>query len=135
MSRSDRPRPAWKRGFSRYRETGVLELVRFDPVKASPVRVWDRIRGDLVEHQLDAGAPAACLPLKLFWVVVHHERYGPMLRLARDRDGLDLLPTPTEQEAEARLAAEAAHEREAKARLAAEQRVAELEAALRRGRL
>jgi hypothetical protein len=64
---------------------------------------------------------------------------APTLRLARDPEGVDLLPTGLERERRGRLAAEAERQRgeaerdrELQARLAAEARIAELEAERRR---
>ena len=53
--------------------------------------------------------------LVIYWVVVDDPALGPALRLARDPDGLELLPTPVE------------HERQK-----AELRIRELEEQLRR---
>ncbi|KYG04779.1 hypothetical protein BE21_03780 [Sorangium cellulosum] len=50
--------------------------------------------------------------LGLWWTVVEDPSIGPMLRLSRDREGRDLLPTPDEAEAKAREA----RTREAEAR-------------------
>jgi Uma2 family endonuclease len=93
----------WSEKLDRYHELGVRELVSFDPTSAQ-LRVWDRIDDDLVERVVEGVTP--CLTLELFWVVaaLGGDR---ALRLARDATGATLLVT-------------------------AEERVAELEEALRR---
>ncbi len=99
----------WEEKLDRYHELGIRELVSFDPTSAG-VRVWDRVDEDLVERVVQA--PTPCLVLGLHWVVgaLGGER---ALRLTRDSQGADMLPTPEEAE---------------KSALA---RVAELEAKLR----
>jgi len=52
-----------------------------------------------------------CAALGLWWVVADSD-YGPVLRLARDREGQDLLPTANEQRL--RLEDELARERRAR---------------------
>jgi Uma2 family endonuclease len=131
VSDSDRPPPRWKRGLERYRATGVQELLRFDPDDPQrPLRVWDRVDGDLIERQLDDPTRAECSVLGMWWVVVEDREAGPMLRLARDPNASEPLPSFEE----AHRAAEQEREREAAARRAAEARVCELEAELRQGR-
>jgi hypothetical protein len=89
--------------------------VRFDPKnRKHPVRVWDAIDGDLVERSADDPDLLACEALGLWWRVVTHPEDGPTLRLARDREGRDILPTPDEVAAEAM--ADAANSREAAAK-------------------
>lgn len=81
----------------KYRRLGVQELVRFDPDEATePLRIWDQIDGDLVERILPANALPECGPLELFWVV-DHRADRPSLRLAKDPEGREMLPTPQEQ--------------------------------------
>ncbi len=108
---------AWDDKLTRYHELGVQELVRFDPEApaGARLRVWDRVREDLVERLVGEDR-AACLTLGLNWTVcpVAGEPVG--LRLVDDA-GL-LLPVPEEAEATARTEAEA--------------RVRELEEQLRR---
>ena len=117
VSDSDASEASWDAKLQRYQELGVRELVRFDADEAPErqVRIWDRVDGALVERQ---DGDHSCRGLKLYWVVVPLDRIPAALRLARDAEGCDLVLTP--------------EEREARARKAAEQRVAELEAALRR---
>jgi Uma2 family endonuclease len=139
VSDSDRPQPTWDVKLERYRCCGVRELVRFDATNAErPLRVWDLVDGDLVERALD-GPRAESLVLQFWWVLHPDETGVPLLRLARDPEGVDLLPTGLERERRGRLAAEAERqrgeaerEREAQARRAAEARIGELEAELRR---
>ena len=115
VSDSDASEPSLEEKLERYRELGVLELVRFD-ADAAPggqLRAWDRIDGDLVERKVvDDKTP--CVTLELFWVVRPAGEHPAAIRLARDPSGDALLPTPDE------------------AREAAERRVAELEAELAR---
>jgi Uma2 family endonuclease len=118
VSESDRPPSAWDAKLGRYRCCGVRELVRFDPDDSErPFRIWDQVDGDLVERALE-GPRAESLVLGLWWVVRRDDTGCPLMRLGRDPEGLDLVPTALERETEARRAAEA--------------RVAELEAELRR---
>ncbi len=144
VSASDRRDDDWAEKMARYQATAVGEVVRFDASDTKqPIRVWDRIEGDLVERAAHAANLRECVALGLWWVVVP-SAYGPQLRLARDPRGLDLLATPDEQrvrsdqelalERKARTVAEhkhmlaeqkarratAAKEREAKARVRAE---------------
>ncbi len=128
----------WEEKLARYHELGVAELVRFDPEgpEGARLRVWDRVRDDLVERQID-GDRTACLTLGLNWIVcpVGVEPIG--LRLVDDSSRLLEVP----EEASERRAQEAARGRaeeargraeEARARQAAEARVGELEEELRR---
>jgi hypothetical protein len=81
----------------KYRHLGVAEVVWFDPLEAEvPLKVWDHIDGDLVERDLGGECRALCQPLGVFWVVQGDATCGPMLRLARDAEGRELLPTPEE---------------------------------------
>jgi Uma2 family endonuclease len=118
-SPSDASELAWDVKLRRYQELGVRELVRFDPeeTEEEQLRIWDRVGGELVERG-DAEDRNLCRGLKLYWVVVPTARHPVTLRLARDAEGRDLVLTPEESEA--------------RARKTAEQRIAELEAALRR---
>ena len=131
----------WEEKLGRYHELGVQELVRFDPEApdGSRLRVWDRVREDLVERQV-GGDKTPCLTLGASWVVcpVAGEPVG--LRLA---DGAGrLLEVPEETEARARADEARARADEARARAeaerareAAEARVRELERELaRRGK-
>ncbi|XXX72918.1 Uma2 family endonuclease [Sorangium sp. So ce134] len=117
VSESDEGEPDWDEKLERYRAAGIGEVVRFDPDdRARPIRVWDALDGDLVERSPDDPELRACEALGLFWTVVEDPSIGPMLRLARDREGRDLLPTPDEAEAKAREAEAKTRESEAKAR-------------------
>jgi hypothetical protein len=127
-SKSDASELAWDVKLRRYRELRVPELVRFDPDETPErqLRIWDRIGDDLIERE-NGENRHFCRGLKLFWVVVPAGRQPVALRLARDAEGRDLVLTPEESNDRARQA-------EAQARQAAEQRIAELEAELRRHR-
>jgi Uma2 family endonuclease len=115
---------AWDEKLARYHELGVKELVRFDPEASvgQRLRAWDRVREDLVERQLE-GERTPCLTLGLNWAVGAAGGEPVGLRLVDDTGRV--LPTPEEAEARARAEAEARAG-------AAEERVRELEEALRR---
>jgi len=107
VSPHDAPQAEWEEKLSRYRQCGVPEVVRFDPQsKSEPLRIWDRLQEDLVERDLTAPGALSCDALALFWCVKHDAVLGPVLRLARDEAGTDLLPLPDERirELEAELA-------------------------------
>jgi len=117
VSDSDEGEPDWDEKLARYRAAGIGEVVRFDAEDPErPIRVWDAVDGDLVERASSDPELRACEALGLWWTVVEHPAVGPMLRLARDREGRDLLPTPEEAEAMAREAEVSAREREVDAR-------------------
>jgi hypothetical protein len=143
VSDSDAPAPTWANKLARYKKLGVVELVRFDPAAAegSRMRVWDRAEGDLVEREVEADvAPSTVLPLT--WLVAPSEELPAALRFTSGGPSAPLVPGRTEArraeaaarlaEAEARRAEAEARRAEAEARRAAEQRVAELEAELKR---
>jgi len=125
VSDSDEGEEDWAIKLERYRAAGVGEVVRFDPDDGEqPIRVWDHIDGDLVERAKPTDGVFECSCLGLFWVAVPHPMFVRMLRLARDRGGVDLLLLPEEAErAEARGRQDEARGRqeEARARAAAEQ--------------
>lgn len=107
VSESDEAEPDWNEKLERYRAAGFREVVRFDPdAQEQPLRVWDAVDGDLVERAPEDPDLRACEALGLWWVVVDAPEIGPMLRLARDRAGRDLLPTPDEAEASAQAETE-----------------------------
>jgi Uma2 family endonuclease len=131
ISDSDESEPDWDEKLARYRAAGIDEVVRFDAEDDEhPVRIWDLVEGDLVERAADDPDLTFCEALGLWWVVVHDEALGPVLRLARDREGRDLLATPDEDSARAREDSARAREGEARAREETERLQAEL-AALR----
>jgi Uma2 family endonuclease len=131
VSAADESEPDWNEKLARYRAAGVGEVVRFDAEDGErPLRVWDTLGGDLVERSPEDPHLSRCETLDLWWVIVTHEAIGPMLRLARDREGRDLLPTPEEQAAKARESEAKARESEAKAR-ESEAKVRESEAKAR----
>jgi Uma2 family endonuclease len=119
LSPSDSPeRWTFEEKLQRYRALGVSELVVFhaDGEPGERLRVWDRIDDDLVERTVvDERTP--CLTLDALLVVAPVDDLPACIRLARDADGRDLIPTDAEgrREMEARLRD-------------AEQRIAELEA-------
>ncbi|WP_437807058.1 Uma2 family endonuclease [Sorangium sp. So ce1078] len=131
VSESDEGEADWDEKLERYRASGIREVVRFHPDdRERPIRVWDALDGDLVERAPDDPELHACEALGLWWTIVEDPSVGPMLRLSRDREGHDLLPTPDEAEAKAREAEAKAREAETRAREANEKLEAEL-AALR----
>jgi Uma2 family endonuclease len=121
VSKGDARDHNWKEKLERYRQTGIGEVVRFDPSKReNPLRLWDFIEGDLVERDLADPEGRRCDTLGAYWVLVKDETLGTMLRIASDPAGRELWLTPEE-------IAEAAYA-EKQAALA---RVAELERLLR----
>ncbi len=105
VSDSDEGEPDWNEKLKRYGAAGIGEVVRFHPEdRARPIRIWDAVDGDLVERSPRDPDLRACETLGLWWTVVEDTQIGPMLRLSRDREGRDLLPTPDEAEAKAREA-------------------------------
>jgi Uma2 family endonuclease len=127
-SKSDRPDEAWEVKLARYLASGIREVVRFDPIGPSPsFSVWDRIDGDLVERSPDDPDLFECATLGLWWVLQSTD-VGPTLRLAKDREGRHLLPTPAEDRL--RLSAELQEERRARTVVEHERLLAEQEKAL-----
>lgn len=109
-SASDAAEGPWETKLERFRRLGAREIVRFDPEdRDRPIRIWDGIDGDTVERDPVDPAFCRCETLGLFLVVRENAEVGPMLRLARDPEARDLVPTQAE---------------------AAERRIAELEAEL-----
>jgi hypothetical protein len=156
-------REAWSLGekLQRYHALGVRELIVFDAdaPEGSRLRAWDRLDDDFVERVVERErTPCLHLDLHVVLAPAKVEEHLPIaLRLARDVEGLDLIPTIEEERARAaaeraraeaeRLRAEAerarsetrrdeeqARRRQAEDELArARARIAELEAAARRG--
>jgi Uma2 family endonuclease len=124
---------SWEDKLARYHELGVKELVRFDPeaLEGARLRVWDRVRGDLVERVI-RGDRTPCLTLGLNWTVCPVDDQLTGLRLVDD-EGRSL---ETEKEAAARARAEAEERArtEARAREDAEARIRALEEQLARVR-
>lgn len=121
----------------RYRQAGVREVVLFDPDRrGAAVRCFDLFDGDLVERDPSDPEALRCDALAAYWCVVVDAEVGPTLRLARDREGVNQLPTPEEaeraqKEAErAQKEAERAEKEAERAQKEAER--AQKEAALRR---
>jgi Uma2 family endonuclease len=138
VSNSDRADAKWDEKFPDYRAIGVKELVRFDPAapEGTRLRVWDRVREDLVERLIGEDR-TPCLTLGLNWVVCPVEDEPVGLRLVDDEGRLLEVPEEAAErraQDEARGRAEEARGRaeEARARQAAEARVRELEEQLRR---
>lgn len=137
ISDADEGDTDWNEKLARYRAAGVGEVVRFDAEDAeSPIRIWDLVDGDLVERAPKDPDLLACEALGLWWTVVEDASIGPMLRLARDREGRDLLLTPDEESAKARAESAKARAESAKARAeSVKARAAEAEARAENERL
>lgn len=122
ISDSDRGEAAWQKKFESYRRAGVDELVRFDAKdEHQPLRLWDRLEGDLSERDLSGEHARHCDTLGVYWFVQKNPTLGHVLRLSHDPRGEELIPLAAER---ARTAIE-----QKEAALA---RIAELEAELRR---
>jgi Uma2 family endonuclease len=122
VSPFDTSEAEWQKKLARYRRSGINEVARFDPESAvSPLRLWDRVDGDLVERDLAGEHALLCDTLGLHWCVRSDPTLGRVLRLSQDALGQTLVPLAFEREREAL-------ERER----AATARIAELEAELRR---
>jgi Uma2 family endonuclease len=105
----DRSQGKFEKKLARYRQAGILEVVRFDAEsRKEPLRLWDLFDGDLVER--DPTDPKALLSdaLGLYWCIRVDPTLGPMLRLAHDPAGKDLVLTPEEAALAAKDAALAA---------------------------
>jgi hypothetical protein len=138
VSHSDRPDAKWDEKLANYRAIGIKELVRFDPtaLEGKRLRVWDRVREDLVERLIGEDR-TPCLTLGMNWLVCPVEDEPIGLRLCDDAGRLLEVPEEAEArhaaEARAREAkAEARAETESRARAEAEARVRELEEQIRR---
>jgi len=108
VSDTDSSESALAATLERYRRAGIAELVRFDPESRDrPLRLWDLVDGDLVERDLSDPNAFVCDALSLHWCIKLDTELGPTLRLSRDAQGIELLPTyaETEQAALARVAA------------------------------
>ena len=133
VSDSDEGDEAWESKLDRYASAGIGEVVRFDPDNSErPIRVWDHVGGDLVEREPPQDGAFECGSLRLYWVAVAHPSFVRMLRLSRDREGRDLLPTPAEAEARERAEAEQARAEAESARTALAVELAELREKLAR---
>jgi hypothetical protein len=103
-SDSDAPRLRFEEKLERYRQAGVLEVVRFDAKdQTAPIRLFDWFDGDMVERDNTDPESVRCDVLGLYWCVRQDHELGPTLRLSRDPGGRDLVLTPLEI-AEASLA-------------------------------
>jgi Uma2 family endonuclease len=133
VSQFDSGEAVWHKKLARYRKAGIGEVVRFDPDDTlRPVRLWDRLEGDLVERELDGENALLCDTLGLYWCVRSDAALGPVLRLSLDALGETLVPSAVERGQEREQAA-IEREQAGAAALAKERaRVAELEAELRR---
>ena len=97
VSDHDRSDAEWESKLERYQASGIGEVVRFDAEDArAPLRVWDSVDGELIERAPSSTTAHECAALGLWWVVVPSD-LGAVLRLARDREGEQLLPTPSEE--------------------------------------
>lgn len=97
VSDSDAPRLRFEEKLERYRQAGVLEVVRFDArAKTQPIRVFDSLDGDMLERDLADPESLRSDVLDLYWCVRTDRELGPTLRLCRDAAGTDVVPTPLE---------------------------------------
>jgi putative restriction endonuclease len=127
ISSTDQRDRHWEKKLAAYQRSGVLELVRFHPEDAqTPLRLWDRVEGDLVERRVSRSELERSDLLGSFWLVEPSTELGLMLRLCRDSAGRERLLT----DEEAHRAEAEAHRAEAEAHRAAEARIRELEAQL-----
>ena len=121
----------WEEKCARYYEVGVKELVRFDreELEGRRLRVWDRVKDDLVERVIAADR-TPCLTLGLAWAVRPIPAHpGEVVGLRVIDDDGRLLESRAEAEARE---LRARVDTEAQARADAEARVRELEEELRR---
>ncbi len=118
VSSSDAPERVMNEKLERYREAGIIEVVRFDPrPQAEPLRLWDLVAGDMVERDLSDPKALLCDATGLYWCVREVAGLGRTLRIGRDVEGRDLLLTPDEaSEARARASDEKARASDEKAR-------------------
>jgi hypothetical protein len=138
VSGGDRWGPPFMEKLERYCQAGVREVVRYDwDDSKRPIRIWDRVDGDLVERELVDAEAFRCDSLGWYWCEREDPELGKVLRLARNRDGTDLVLTPAEAALAAKNdalaekdAALAAQDAALAAKDAALARIAELEAAL-----
>ncbi len=131
ISGSDASEMRFEEELARYRPAGVRELVRYDwDDRERPIRIWDRVEGDLVERQLAEPETFRCDVLGWYWCEKEDPELGLTLRLARNPDGTDLVLTPVEAERVAKEEERAAKDAALAAKDVAMARIAELEAAL-----
>jgi Uma2 family endonuclease len=130
----------WKKDYDdnppKYAQLGTSELVIFDPKAASgqtsnprrvPLQVYRReADGAFVRVRLPADARIALSEELGAWLVVLGEGFDISLRIARDPEGLDLVPTKDE----ALVEAERLRSEEQRARLEAERGLVEERARL-----
>ncbi len=132
ISDSDASELKWEEKLERYRRLGVSELVWFDQDSPErPLRIWDFVGDDLLERRL-LEPWAQSRHLGGYWLPVEAPNGDLTLRLSRDQHGLQLFPTLAEHAQQQHAVEAAARGAAEEARRAAEQRIAELEAELRR---
>lgn len=135
LSESDAGEREIAEKLERYRRAGVREVVIFDPDRRDgALRCFDLFDGDLVERDQSDPEALRCDALSAYWCVVVDAELGRMLRLSRDKNGVDRLPTPEESERAQKEAERAQKEAERAEKEAAQRRVEELEAALAKRR-
>jgi hypothetical protein len=133
VSDSDEAEHDFSEKLERYSRAGIGEVVRFDPSRAArPLRLWDLLSGDLVERDLADPKALHCDALGLYWCAREDPTLGLTVRLCRDPEGNELVPTPEEAERWAKEAERSAKEAERSAKETALLRIAELEAELSR---
>jgi Uma2 family endonuclease len=123
ISGSDASELRFEEKLVRYRLAGVREVVRYDwDDRERPIRIWDLVEGNLGERDLADPEAFKCDPVGWYWCEREHPELGLTLRLAKNREGSELVLTPLETERAARDAERAAKDA----------RIAELEAELAR---
>ncbi len=100
LSPSDREKLPLEEKLARYSAIGVREVVTYDPLApfGHRVRAWDRRADELVERGIE-GERTECVTLGMWFVLAPalDAPSSPMaLRLARDPEGAELVPTPRE---------------------------------------
>lgn len=101
VSPSDASEGDWQEKLAAYRKSGINEIARFDPEdETRPLRLWDRLEGDLVERELVGEHALLCDTLGVHWCVLQDAALGQVLRLSLDALGQALVPSAAERIAE-----------------------------------
>lgn len=99
VSPSDASEAKWLTKLARYGRAGINEIARFEPEDAArPLRLWDRLEGDLVERDLDGEYALLCDALGVHWCVHSDATLGRVLRLSQDALGQTLIPSVLERD-------------------------------------
>lgn len=99
LSASDASESEWSQKLVRYRRAGISEVVCFAPEdEVRPLRLWDRVEGDLLERELAGSDALSCDTLGIYWCVRRDPVLGQVLRLARDAAGAELVLSTLERQ-------------------------------------